>query len=108
VVTTVAEHRATRSVKISRRELRAGTLTLPAGVTFLATTSGQAGTFPHVPFRLAGEICLAALDVHWLGTSDVYDPWCTNAEPGHTLHVAHITAGLPIAAWTDDPELVVS
>jgi hypothetical protein len=106
VVTTVAERTVTRSVKLSRRELRAGTLALPEGVSFINTLTAKAGDFPHAPFDPSGETCPVALNVHWLGSSEVYDPWCTNAEPGHTLHVAHIMAGLPIAAWTDDPELV--
>lgn len=104
----VADPKATRSVMLSLRELRAGTVQLPEGLSFINTWTSQAGEFPHAPFAPSGGACGAALDLRWLGSSDVSDPWCTNAEPDHTLHVAHIAAGVPIAAWTDDPAVVAS
>lgn len=102
------QHRITHRARMTRAALRSGTAELPAGITYLWIPAAppvlaefEAGEFPHAPMFAADDAACPAALLLTIAPGFEHEPWCTRADDGHELHVAHLVPGRPIAAWTD-------
>lgn len=100
----MSDRKITRRAEFSSRAIIEGVATLPEGVTYFTDFERyQAGEFPH---GATDEDTPCPADL-WFkinggpGGGFTRTLQCT-AAGDHDTHIAHIMAGMPMAAWTDE------